>query len=121
MKAALLKRLQRLEEVRGVQCRPPEFQVGYLKELPADYTGERHIVTVGRDADGMYKWEERRGLEPTKAKVILCLPSESSLRPLRSIRRRERSRDRRRYFALTLVTNGLDCWGSCRIGSSWET
>ena len=64
MKAALLKRVQRLEEVRVAACQPPEFQVGYLKELPADYTGERHIVTVGRDPDGNYRWEERPGLEP---------------------------------------------------------
>ena len=64
MKAALLKRVQRLEEVRVVACNPPEFQVGYLKKLPADYTGERHIVTVGRDPDGTYHWEERRGPEP---------------------------------------------------------
>jgi hypothetical protein len=39
--------------VRGVQCQPPEFEVGYLKELPPDYTDERHIVTVGRDADSI--------------------------------------------------------------------
>jgi len=64
MKAALLKRLQRLEEVRGGQCQPPEFQVGYLKELPADYTGDRHLVTVGRDPDDTYHWEERPGPEP---------------------------------------------------------
>ena len=41
MKAPLLKRLQRLEQVRGVQCQPPEFQLGYLEEPPAEYTGER--------------------------------------------------------------------------------
>ena len=64
MKTALLKRVQRLEEVRVVACNPPEFQVGYLKKLPADYTGERHIVTVGRDPDGTYHWEERPGPEP---------------------------------------------------------
>ena len=61
MKAAILARLKRLEEVRGIPCRPPEFQVGYLKELPPQYAGERHIVTVGRDANGTYQWEERRG------------------------------------------------------------
>ena len=64
MKAALLKRVQRLEEVRVVASQPPEFQVGYLKKLPAEYAGERHIVTVGRDPDGTYQWEERRGPEP---------------------------------------------------------
>jgi hypothetical protein len=84
MKAALLKRVQRLEEVCGSQCRPPEFQVCYLKELPADYTGERHIVTVGRDPDGTYRWEERPGLEPDQGKrnpvrpfrVVLASPEE---------------------------------------------
>ena len=64
MKAALLKRVQRLEEVRVAACQPPEFQVGYLKKLPAEYPGERHIVTVGRDPDGTYHWEERPGPEP---------------------------------------------------------
>jgi hypothetical protein len=59
MKTALLKRVQRLEEVRVVACQPPEFQVGYLKELQADYTGERHVVTIGRDPDGNYRWGGR--------------------------------------------------------------
>jgi hypothetical protein len=65
MKTALLKRLHRLEQVRGRQCQPPEFQVGYLKELPPEYTGERHIVTVGRDGYGNYRWEERPGRAPS--------------------------------------------------------
>jgi hypothetical protein len=64
MKAALLKRLQRLEQVRAVECRPPEFQIGYLEQLPAEYAGERHFVTVSRDPDGTYRWEERRGPAP---------------------------------------------------------
>ena len=83
MKAALLKRVQRLEEVRVVACNPPEFQVGYLKKLPADYTGERHIVTVGRDPDGTYHWEERPGPEPNDQRsavppfrVVLTSPEE---------------------------------------------
>ena len=41
---ALLKRLQRLEEVRAAEPRPVELQFGYLKKLPPDYTGERHVV-----------------------------------------------------------------------------
>jgi hypothetical protein len=83
MKTALLKRVQRLEEVRVVACNPPEFQVGYLKKLPADYTGERHIVTVGRDPDGTYHWEERPGPEPNDQRsavppfrVVLTSPEE---------------------------------------------
>ena len=39
MKAALLKRLARLEEVRPVATSPPELQIGYLEKLSADYTG----------------------------------------------------------------------------------
>ena len=62
MKTALLKRLERLEEVRAVGSQPPvEIQLGYLKKLPPEYTGERHVVTVGRDTNGVYRWEERRG------------------------------------------------------------
>ena len=84
MKAALLKRLQRLEEVRGGQCRPPAFQTEYLKELPADYFGERHIVTIGRDPDGTYHWEEQPGPEPDEGKgnfpppfrVVLASPED---------------------------------------------
>jgi hypothetical protein len=61
MKTALLKRLKRLEEVRAVGNQPPlEFQIGYVKKLPQEYTGERHVVTVGRAADGTHRWEERR-------------------------------------------------------------
>ena len=64
MKAALLKRLQRLEEVRASGPRPVELQFGYLKKLPPDYTGERHVVTLGRLPDGNYQWEERPGPAP---------------------------------------------------------
>jgi hypothetical protein len=59
MKAALLKRLQRLEEVRAAEPRSLELQFGYLKKPPPDYTGERHIVTLVRSPDGEYQWEER--------------------------------------------------------------
>ena len=70
MKTALLRRLKRLEEVRavGAGARPPlEWQIGYVKRLPHEYTCERHIVTVGRAADGKYRWEERRGAPPANA------------------------------------------------------
>jgi hypothetical protein len=85
MKAALLKRLKHLEEVQATENLPPvEFQVGYLKSLPAEYTGERHIVTVGRDPDGLYQWEERPGPEPADEdqgnrppfRVVLASPEE---------------------------------------------
>jgi hypothetical protein len=69
MKAALLKRLKRLEEVQATENLPPvEFQVGFVKKLPAECTGDRHLVTVGRDPDGLYHWEEQPGPEPNKDK-----------------------------------------------------
>jgi hypothetical protein len=60
----VLKRLQRLEEVRAAEPRPLELQFGYLKKLPPDYTGERHVVTLGRLPDGNYQWEQRPGPAP---------------------------------------------------------
>jgi hypothetical protein len=62
MKSALLTRLKRLEEDRAVERQHRlEVQFGYLKELPPEYAGERHLVTVGRLPDGNYQWEERPG------------------------------------------------------------
>ena len=43
---------------------PVEIQLGYLKKLPPEYGGERHVVTPGRAAEGTYRWEERRGASP---------------------------------------------------------
>jgi hypothetical protein len=63
---ALLTRIKRLETKRAIERLPPvELQIGYLKRLPEEYAGERHVVTVGRDPDGNYRWEERPGLAPT--------------------------------------------------------
>jgi hypothetical protein len=68
MKSALVTRLRRLENVQAIQCpHPVELQIGYLKKLPPEYTGERHVVIVSRDVDGRYRWEERRGPEPVHA------------------------------------------------------
>jgi hypothetical protein len=63
---SLLTRLKRLENVRAAERRPQvELQIGhYVKQLPPAYTGERHVVTVGRLADGTYHWEERPGAAP---------------------------------------------------------
>ena len=51
---------------RHCWAQPASLQVrfGYLRELPPDYTGERHVVTLGRLPDGNYQWEERPGLAP---------------------------------------------------------
>jgi hypothetical protein len=63
---SLVTRLKRLENVRAAECQPHvELQIGhYVKELPPEYTGERHVVTVGRLSDGTYHWEERPGPAP---------------------------------------------------------
>jgi hypothetical protein len=44
-------------------------QYGYLKKLPEDYTGPRHVVTVkqlppGPGGDDWFEWEERPGPWP---------------------------------------------------------
>jgi hypothetical protein len=75
MKAAILTRLKRLEQVQSTEnLLLVEFQVGYLKSLPAEYAAERHFVTVGRDAEGRYRWEERPGPEPNEDKRISIPP-----------------------------------------------
>jgi hypothetical protein len=57
---------ERLETKHAIERLPSvELQIGYLKKLPEQYAGERHVVTVGRDPDGNYLWEERPGLAPT--------------------------------------------------------
>ena len=62
-----LTRLKRLENVRAPErLAPVELQIGYVKELPREYTGERHIVTVGRGPDDAYQWEERPGPAPAR-------------------------------------------------------
>jgi len=64
---AELERVGEVEEeetLRPVNLRPPEFRIGYLEKLLPDYIGERHIVTVSRDQDGNYRWEERPGPAP---------------------------------------------------------
>ena len=72
MRAALRSRLERLE-VRVEPKKPQLFRSGYLKTLPADYVGERHVVIVKREpagATGQNEWcefEERPGPAPVDA------------------------------------------------------
>jgi hypothetical protein len=64
---SLLTRLKRLEDVRACEQRhgPLQLEFGYLKELPPEYSGPRHTATVGRFANGYFKWEERPGPPPS--------------------------------------------------------
>jgi hypothetical protein len=64
---SLLTRLKRLEHVRAAERLPQiEVQIGYLKRLPPEYVGERHVVTMGQLPDGKYQWEERPGPAPAE-------------------------------------------------------
>ena len=74
MKAALRSRLERLE-VRVQPKKPHFFRSGYLKTLPADYVGERHVVIVKREPSGNGEWcefEERPGPAPLDAQEENC-------------------------------------------------
>ncbi len=78
MRAALRSRLERLE-VRVEPKKPQLFRSGYLKTLPADYVGERHVVIVKREpagAPGKGEWcefEERPGPAPLDAQEDDCI------------------------------------------------
>ena len=50
--------------------RPQLIRSGYLKTLPADYVGERHVVIVKQEPSGNGEWcefEERSGPAPLDA------------------------------------------------------
>ena len=66
MKTALVKRLERLETVQDLQesDRRLKIDFAYLKQLPREYNGPRHVVTVGRRRDGREECEERPGEAP---------------------------------------------------------
>ena len=69
MRAALRSRLERLE-VAAERKKPQLIRSGYLKTLPTDYVGERHVVTVNRKPSGKGEWcefEERPGPAPLDA------------------------------------------------------
>ena len=72
---ALVSRLARLErEVQTSGRQRLTVQFGYLKTLPDDYTGPRHVVTLRQippaelppasRAEAWFEWEERTGPEP---------------------------------------------------------
>ena len=69
MRAALRSRLEKLEV--AVELKKPQLiRCGYLKTLPTDYVGERHVVIVKREPSGNGEWcefEERPGPPPVGA------------------------------------------------------
>ena len=77
MRATLRSRLERLEV--GVEAKKPQpIRSGYLKTLPKDYIGERHVVILKREpagATGDFEWcefEERPGPAPVDAQEEDC-------------------------------------------------
>ena len=69
MRAALWSRLEKLE-VGAERKKPQLIRCGYLKTLPTDYVGERHVVIVKREPSGKGEWcefEERSGPAPVDA------------------------------------------------------
>ena len=71
MRAALRSRLERLE-VRAEPNKPQFVRSGYLKTLPKDYVGERHVVIGKREPSGApngewCEFEERPGPAPVDA------------------------------------------------------
>jgi len=67
VKSRLLERIKRVEQMQKL-AKPAIFQSGYLKPLPEDYVGERHVVTVSRErtaSNGDWcRFEERPGPGP---------------------------------------------------------
>lgn len=73
---SIVSRLARLErmEARASGAKRIVVQYGYLKELPASYSGPRHVVTVrqippdelspANRGESWFEWEERSGPEP---------------------------------------------------------
>ena len=65
MRSRLLERVKRLEQVRELAM-PAVIQYGWLKPLPEDHVGPRHVVIVNREpVSPGFEWcqfEERPGL-----------------------------------------------------------
>ena len=75
MKRHLLTRLERLEAALAPKL-VPLISYGWLLPLPADYVGERHIVTVSREPTRSPRfewceWEERPGPAPSDAEDVV--------------------------------------------------
>jgi len=85
MKKSLLARLERLE-ARPETKAPPVFRYGWLRPLPADYAGERHVAMIKRQPTKSpnIEWcefEERPGTSPSGANtggMTVYLPYEAA-------------------------------------------
>lgn len=71
---SVVSRLARLEQLNRLSTEPQRIRIerGYLKTLPDDYIGPRHVVTVKQlppesRGDDRFEWEERPGTQPAFA------------------------------------------------------
>ena len=69
MRVSLLARLKRLDPCFAPNQPPPTFRCGWLRTLPEEYTGERHIAVVTKspaDSEEPWEFEERPGPGPAE-------------------------------------------------------
>ena len=65
MRSTVLQRLEKLE-AHAHAARPPRIRYEWIKPLPQDFVGARHLVILNRQATGNIEWyecEERSGEE----------------------------------------------------------
>ena len=68
MRSTVLQRVEKLE-AHAHAARPPRIRYEWIKPLPQDFVGARHLVIVNRPATGWpniewYECEEQPGEEP---------------------------------------------------------
>jgi hypothetical protein len=92
MKAALLARLAKLEN-RPEMNEPAVMRYGWLKPLPAGFTGERHVAIIKREATDRpnIEWcefEERVGPPPSNSDDgSFCIYMDAGEQPGRGVTR----------------------------------
>jgi hypothetical protein len=71
---SVVSRLARLERLNRLSSAPRRFRIqyGYLKTLPTEYIGFRHVVTIRQlppveRGEAWLEWEERSVPEPSRA------------------------------------------------------
>jgi hypothetical protein len=70
MKVRLIARIGQMERIEARAAEKAlKVQIGHLKRLPADYEGERHVITLDRYTAetgrlDRYEFEERTGPAP---------------------------------------------------------
>lgn len=82
MRSTLLRRLEKMETRIGPEALPC-YCYGWVKPLPSEFTGEKHIVLVKAEPAGspLVKWcefEERAGAAPCTTDGYPAVPRKRS-------------------------------------------